>query len=307
MTALADTVDRASEQASDSVRATEITPPGRVVGGRYRIRSLLGRGGMGRVWRAEDQATKRPVALKQLLVRGPRPAEMCVATYSSALREARAATWVDHIGAVKIYDVVEDRGPWIVMELLQGRTLKDAGRAEGRLPVDEVARVGLCLVDVLRAIHGVDLVHCDVKPGNVHLGVSGRVVLFDFGIATATGDHARTATGEFAGSPAYVAPERIRGAAVAPTCDLFSLGATLFAAVEGRSPFDQGSSLDTLIAVARGTPAPFVRAGPLAPVIAGLLTRDPEQRLTLDEAEAAIRRTTAAPQRRPIRQQEVQP
>lgn len=272
-------------------------PTGRLVASRYRLRALLGRGGMARVWLADDMTLDRSVALKQILLDGLESAEKRTTARESALREARAAAQVNHAGAVTIYDTVTDDGcPWIVMELLPGRTLHEALVAIGPLPVDEVTRVGLCLLDVLQETHRAGIVHLDVKPSNVHLCDDVRVVLTDFGIAHATGSSPAVA-GTFAGSPAYVAPERLEGddfgpAAddFGPAADLFSLGATLFAAVEGVAPFDRGSIRDTFIAVAEGAPAPFRLAGPLRPVIEGLLTKDPGRRLTADQTRVALQR-----------------
>jgi serine/threonine protein kinase len=244
---------------------------------------------MGRVWLAADEVLHRPVALKQILLDGPESAQTRAAARRCALREARAAARVDHIGAVRIHDLVEHDGcPWIVMEPLSGRTLQEALNAAGPQPVDEVTRIGLCLVDVLEATHLAGIVHRDVKPGNVHLCDDGRVVLTDFGIAC-TINRAGSATGTFAGSPAYLSPEQLDGGAFGPASDLFSLGATLFAAVEGRAPFDRGTLSATLAAVADEPPAPFLRAGPLRPVIEGLLTKDPERRLSADRARAGLR------------------
>ncbi|MDX6250277.1 MAG: eukaryotic-like serine/threonine-protein kinase [Kribbellaceae bacterium] len=263
---------------------------GRLVAGRYRIRSLLGHGGMGLVWLAEDEVLRRPVALKQLVPHPPVSEELLVTARARALSEARATARVDHVGAVRIYDLVEDDGlPWIVMELLSGRTLKDVVAAEGPLPASEVARIGLRLLDSLQAAHRAGVVHRDVKPGNVYLCDAGRVVLADFGIASTAGDDATVADGEFAGSPAYVSPERVRSDEAGPASDLFSLGATLFAAVEGRVAFDKGSLFDTLTAVLHDPPAPFLRAGPLGPVIEGLLAKVPERRLSAEAARTALR------------------
>jgi serine/threonine protein kinase len=264
-------------------------PGAHLVAGRFRLRSLLGRGGMGRVWLADDELLDRPVAVKQLVLNGLEPAPMRAQAWACALREARAAARVDHTGAVRIYDVVQEEGcPWIVMELLPGRTLRQTLNEAGPLPVRQVTRVGLRLVDVLQATHRAGIVHRDVTPGNVHLCGGGRVVLTDFGIACAI-DDASPAAGTFPGTPAYVSPERLDGGDSGPACDLFSLGATLFTAVEGRPPFDRGSLLATLTAVLVDRPAPFLRAGPLRPVIEGLLAKDPRLRLSADQARAALR------------------
>jgi serine/threonine protein kinase len=244
---------------------------------------------MGRVWLAEDEVLRRSVALKQILLDGLRTAKMRAEAWECAIREARAAARVDHVGAVRVYDVVDDdRCPWIVMEPLSGRTLRDTLYAEGPLPIHEVTRVGLCLLDVLQATHEAGVVHLDVKPSNVHLCDDARVVLTDFGVACDV-DEAPSATATFAGSPAYVAPERVDSGAFGPASDLYSLGATLFAAVEGRPPFDRDSVHATFTAVVNDAPAPFEHAGRLRPVIEGLLAKDPRRRLTVDQTRAALR------------------
>jgi serine/threonine protein kinase len=269
--------------------ALETAPAGRLVARRFRLRALLGRGGMGRVWLADDEVLERPVAVKQVLLHGLGSAEMRSEAWACALREARAAARVDHDGAVRIYDIVEDnRCPWIVMEPLPGRTLQQALNATGHLPVHQVTTLGLRLLEVLQATHRAGIVHGDVKPANVHLCGGGRVVLTDFGIACAIGD-ACSATGTFPGTPAYIAPERLDGGACGPASDLFSLGATLFAAIEGWPPFDRGSLVATLTALIADAPAPSLRAGPLRPVIEGLLAKDPARRLSIGQARAAFR------------------
>jgi serine/threonine protein kinase len=274
----------AAPAEAQHTRAVDGTVPGgRVVAHRYQLQALLGRGGMGRVWLAFDMTLRRAVALKQILLDERATAWEC------ALREARAAACVDHGGAVTIFDIVTDGGlPWIVMEALPGRTLREVLDDAGPLPVEQVARVGLCLLDVLAQTHRAGIVHLDVKPSNVHLCDDDRVVLTDFGIA-ATVSGPPSAGGTFSGSPAYIAPERLDGDEVGPAADLFSLGATLFAAVEGVAPFDRGSVRDTFIAVAAGARAPFRRAGRLRPVIEGLLARDPDRRPGVDETRAALR------------------
>ena len=262
---------------------------GRLVAARYRLRSMLGRGGMGEVWLAEDELLERPVALKQVTPSDPASDESVRAARMRAVREARAAARVDHDGAVRIYDVVKDDGrPWIVMEALSGRTLAAALDAEGSLPMDQVTAVGLGLLDVLQATHRAGIVHRDVKPGNVHLCDGGRVVLMDFGISRTMDDGPTVSSGLLAGSPAYISPEQFRSGEVGAAADLFSLGATLFAAVEGRAPFDRGDLFATLTAVVVDTPGPFRRAGPLRPVIEGLLAKEPDQRLSIEQTRAAL-------------------
>ncbi|WP_328323951.1 serine/threonine protein kinase [Kribbella sp. NBC_00382] len=265
--------------------APTIVGSGLLVAGRYRLVALLGRGGMGRVWLAEDELMQRRVALKQVMLSG----QAAEYVRASALAEARAAARLDHDSTVKVHDIIEDSGEqWIVMELLSGRTLAEAVAADGPLPIAEVRRIALHLVDALRAIHRAGLVHSDVKPANVQLCGDGRVVLMDFGIATEIDDEQTLSSAAMAGSPAYMSPERARGDAVGPASDLFSLGATLFAGVEGRSPFGAGDPFSTLVAVVEARPAPFVHAGPLRPIIEALLSKAPADRPTPDQTSAAL-------------------
>jgi len=266
--------------AEPTVGSTRVGASRRIAG-RYRPRRLLGRGGMGRVWLADDELLDRQVALKQVLVG------------QSALGEARALARLDHIGVVRVHDLIEDGGdPWIVMEVLSGRTL-GAAVADGPLRVAEVASIGLRLLDALDAVHGAGLVHGDVKPANVQLCDDGRVVLTDFGIASPRDDESTMATGGMAGSPAYISPERARGDSIGAESDLFSLGATLFAAAEGRSPFGTGDPFSTLVAVVQEPPGPFQRAGTLRPVLEGLLAKKPADRLTIGQARALLRDVAA--------------
>ena len=266
-------------------------PAGRVVADRYRLRRLLGRGGMGAVWLAVDQRLRRRVAIKQLLLAGVVSDEERLAARTRLRYEARLAARVDHPGTVQIYDLAEEDGePWIVMEALGGRTLEATLRDRGPLPVASTTRLGLGLLEVLEATHRAGVVHRDVKPGNVQLCGRGRVVLTDFGIAATTRDGSDSCNGRVSGSPAYMAPEQAHGR-VEPASDLFSLGATLYAAVEGRSPFAKGCPAATLSAVVDDPPAPFLRAGPLGPVIEGLLAKDPARRLDTDQARRALRRS----------------
>jgi serine/threonine protein kinase len=267
-----------------------IEPARRVVAGRYRLRRLLGRGGMGAVWLAVDEALHRPVAIKQLLLGGLATDEERLAARARLLREAQLAARVDHWGTVRVYDVAEETGdPWIVMEALPGRTLEAALRDDGPLPVGQVTSLGLCLLDALEATHRAGIVHRDVKPSNVQLCGGPRVVLTDFGIASTIEDGSATSASEIVGSPAYMSPEQVHGSECEPASDRFSLGATLFAAVEGSSPFGKGSPVATLTAVVTDPPAPLLRAGPLGPVIEGLLAKDPARRLGPDQARGALR------------------
>ncbi|GAA0918273.1 hypothetical protein Vau01_018720 [Virgisporangium aurantiacum] len=226
--------------------------------------------------------------------------------WTRVLGEARAAARVGHAGVIGIHDVVWDGDcAWIVMEPLSGRTLAEALVADGPLPFDDVVHIGLGLLDALQAIHRAGIVHRDVKPGNVHLCDGGRVVLTDFGIAGNAGEQCDGPMGAVAGSPAYVSPEQLNGVRPEPASDLFSFGATLFAAAEGVAPFDRGDVFATVVAVLAGAPAPFRRAGPLGPVIAGLLTKEPEGRLTAAQARGVLlllqKRMTGSPSDGPNR------
>ena len=260
---------------------------GRVIGGRYRLSEALGQGGMGVVWMAHDDLLDRTVALKEVV--GSVASED---VRERLLREARAAARLDHPGAVRIYDVVDEddhsTAPWIVMEVLTGRTLKDAVNTDGPLPPRRVAEIGVALIDALAAAHRAGILHRDVKPGNVQLCDDGRVVLTDFGIASIAGDSSITRTGDIVGSPAYMSPERARGEELGPESDLFALGATLYAAVEGVQPFDRETPLATLTAIVSDPPRPCRNAGPLAPVLDGLLAKDPAQRMSADEAREKL-------------------
>ena len=244
---------------------------------------------MGRVWLAEDELLHRPVALKQDLLSDPTSGVSPSAAPSRLLTEASAAANVNHNGAVSIYDVVTDGGHhWIVMEPLFGRTLAELIAREGALQVAQVTGIGLRLLEVLQSAHRVGIVHCDVKPANVHICDDGRVMLTDFGLAHRMVDGDGANTQIFAASPVYTAPERLRGGSPEPASDLFSVGATLFAAVEGKPPFHGTSLFDTVVAVVEGRPAPVLRAGPLRPVLEGLLAKSPADRLGSEQARLAL-------------------
>ncbi|MGE5135813.1 MAG: serine/threonine-protein kinase [Gemmatimonadota bacterium] len=267
----------------------------RVVAGRYRLLTSLGSGGMGTVWRAEDELLGRPVAVKEIIPPPGVTAEESQNLRERTLREARTAARLGHPNVVAVYDVVEDGGrPWIVMELLQARSLRDIVQEDGPLPVPEAARIGLQVLAALRAAHRLGIVHRDVKPGNVLIGGDGRAVLADFGIARGLDSPTLTTTGMLVGSPSYIAPERARGQRGGPASDLWSLGATLYAAVEGRPPYERDGALPTLTAVVTQPPDPPRRAGALWPVISGLLRHDERQRLSPDAVESMLARLTQA-------------
>jgi serine/threonine protein kinase len=259
--------------------------PGRVVGGRYALTDVLGRGGMGTVWLATDQVLERQVALKEVTFSVDLSDEDRRILRERTMREARAAARLDHPCVTTVYDVIEDGGkPWLVMERVSARSLQEILEEHGPLPPAAVARIGLDVLAALEAAHEAGIVHRDVKPANVLVGRNGGACLTDFGIATATGDSSLTTGGALIGSPSYMAPERANGQEPRPPVDLWSLGATLYAAVEGRPPFDRGEAMATLMAVVSEDPAPMVRAGPLGPVLVGLLTKDPGRRSTPEQA-----------------------
>ncbi|MEV4352572.1 serine/threonine-protein kinase, partial [Actinoplanes sp. NPDC049596] len=267
-----------------------------VIGGRYRLLEIVGEGGMGRVWRAHDELLQRVVAVKEVTFLGPQ-----------VVREARAAARLDHPGVVQVFDVTwyRDRS-WIVMEYVPSRSLQQAVRDDGPLPPREVARIGSQVLAALRSAHAAGVLHRDVKPGNVLLAADGRVVLSDFGLAT-FGERDQ-GPDPLMGSPLFVAPERVRGAEAGPEADLWSLGATMYAAVEGRAPFDRGDTDESLRALLDEEPHPVRRAGPLGPLLLDLLDKDPADRPTAAETEARLRDTgiwrgratvAAPPRRRP--------
>ncbi|MEU5666085.1 serine/threonine-protein kinase [Streptomyces longwoodensis] len=262
----------------------------RLVAGRYRLVSPLGEGGMGTVWRARDEVLHREVAVKEVRAPAGLPASDVERMYTRLEREAWAAARVAHRNVVTVYDVAtEDGRPWIVMELVRGISLAEVLDAEGPLSPRRAAYIGAEVLAALRAAHAAGVLHRDVKPANVLLSNDDRVVLTDFGIATVEGSSALTMTGEVIGSPEFLAPERALGRTPGPESDLWSLGVLLYAAVEGASPFRQHTPLSTLRAIVdEQLPAPR-RAGPLAPVIEGLLRKDPAERMTAETAERDLR------------------
>jgi eukaryotic-like serine/threonine-protein kinase len=261
----------------------------RLLAGRYRLRVIIGRGGMGVVWQARDELLGRDVAVKEIVWPPHLDAAEWDLARQRAQREAQMAARLSHPNVVGIYDVVaEDDRPWIIMELVPYRSLRDQVQEDGPLTPAQAAQVGLGILGALRAAHKAGVLHRDVKPANVLIAPEGRVVLTDFGIARATDSPVLTGTGVLVGSPSYISPERALGSRAAAPADLWGLGACLYAAVEGRPPFDREGALASLTAVVIDEPDPPVRAGPLWPVISGLLRKDPGQRLSLDEVEGML-------------------
>ncbi|MFJ8188454.1 serine/threonine-protein kinase [Streptomyces sp. NPDC096094] len=270
----------------------------RLLAGRYRLGDVLGRGGMGTVWRAEDETLGRTVAVKELRFPGNIDEEEKRRLITRTLREAKAIARIRNNSAVTVYDVVEeDDRPWIVMELVEGKSLAEAIREDGLLEPKRAAEVGLAVLDVLRSAHREGILHRDVKPSNVLIAEDGRVVLTDFGIAQVEGDPSITSTGMLVGAPSYISPERARGHKPGPAADLWSLGGLLYAAVEGAPPYDKGSAIATLTAVMTENLEEPKNAGPLRDVIYGLLNKDPAHRLDDAGARALLNKVIHAPDR----------
>jgi tRNA A-37 threonylcarbamoyl transferase component Bud32 len=263
------------------VRAMQaVTGPGRVVAGRYELLGRIGQGAMGTVWRARDLVLTREVAIKEVRLPDLMPDQDRKILRERTLREARVSAKLNHPGVVTVYDVIEAGGtPWIVMELVAARSLEQVLAHDGPLPPRQVASIGVMLLGALASAHAAGIVHRDVKPGNVLITGDSRAVLTDFGIATLDGDPGLTQAGMVMGTPGFCAPERIRGAPASPASDLWSLGATLYAAVTGRGPFEgQGSPMAVLASIVHSDPPPLPAAGQLGMVIHSLMSKDPAQR-----------------------------
>jgi len=260
---------------------TDPEAPERLIAGRYRLGEQLGRGGMGTVWRAVDTMLDRDVAVKELRLPRLVDDEERATMSARMLREARAAARIDHPNVVTIFDVAEEDGqPWIVMELVRGMSLAQELEKNGPIPPVQVAEMGLRLLAALEAAHEVGVLHRDVKPANVLLARNGRVVLSDFGVASVEDSATLTQAGAMVGSPEYLAPEQIAGEPPGPASDLFSLGATLFEAVEGRAAYRRSTHAATLGAVAAGRFPEIFLAGPMTPVLKALMAKDPARRAT---------------------------
>ncbi|MFG1998483.1 serine/threonine-protein kinase [Spirillospora sp. NPDC048911] len=259
---------------------------------RYRLLSVVGSGGMGTVWRAYDEMLDRDVAVKEVrlpehLTEGERRL-MC----RRLIDEARATAALRHPGVVVVHDVIiEDGRPWVIMEFLEARSLRQIITEDGPVAPDRAAEIGVAVLGVLRAAHGAGILHRDVKPSNVLVCDDGRVLLTDFGLAVHMDqgrEIADTIVAGIEGSPAYLSPERVLAEPSVEASDLWSLGATLYAAVEGRSPFLRSHALASMVAVLMGEYEPSARGGRLTPVIDGLLRQEPDDRLSAGETSREL-------------------
>ncbi|MBK1785941.1 protein kinase domain-containing protein [Prauserella cavernicola] len=263
-----------------------MTEQGDLVAERYRLLAPIGRGGMGVVWRARDERLDRPVAVKVLLVDSGADEQ----AMRRAMREGRVAAKLRHPHAIMVHDVVEHDGkPCLVMEFLPAKSLAAVLAERGPLPADEIARLGAQVASALAAAHAEGIVHRDVKPANVLLADDGTAKIADFGISRAVGEATVTGAGLIAGTPAYLAPEVAAGGEASFASDVFSLGATLYAALEGRPPFgDDENPIALLRRIADGASVPPSRPGPLADVLSWLLRTEPGQRPEMATAHDAL-------------------
>ena len=247
-----------------------------LIAGRYQVLRAIGRGGMGTVWLCRDNVLGREVAVKQM---GALSGESATET-KRAMREARSAAAFSHPNAVAVYDVVNHHErTWLVMEYVEGQTLADEISRDGQLSPRRVAEIGAQLAGALARAHERRIVHRDIKPANVLIDKAGRPKISDFGIARGQGDDQLTAIGFITGTPGYLSPELARGADPHPASDVWALGATLYAAVEGRSPYESRSNPIALLrAIATEPPRPMTHAGALAPAIAAMMDEDPARR-----------------------------
>ncbi|MFQ1003290.1 serine/threonine-protein kinase [Modestobacter sp. SSW1-42] len=266
-----------------------MTAPGSRVAGRYLVRSRLGGGAMGAVWLARDELLGRDVAVKQVLIPVGSDPEATAGHREAAMREGRIAARLTHPHAVSVYDMVDDGGtPWLVMEYLPSRSLAQVLAEQGTLPVQQVATIGAQVADALVATHAAGVVHRDVKPGNILIGEGGRaeglVKITDFGISRARGDVSLTQTGVVKGTPAYLAPEVARGQEPDEASDVYSLGATVYAALEGTPPFGMTENpLEMLYRVAGGDFTRPRNAGALTRPLMRMLDSDPGRRPSMTE------------------------
>ena len=276
-----------------------VTTPGRLVAGRYRLRSQLGGGGMGTVWLARDELLGRQVAVKQVLTAAGVSEAEADQQRQRALREGRIAARLSHPHAISVYDVALESGqPWLVMEYLPSRSLAAVLTEDGVLRVDQVAQIGAQVADALAATHAAGIVHRDVKPANILIGRGGRieglVKITDFGISHASGDVTLTQTGQITGTPAFLSPEVAQGHEMTSASDVFSLGATLYTCIEGQPPFGmEDNALAMLHRVAGGSIVPPRRAGSLTAPLLRMLAADPSDRPDMPEVRDELAKLAA--------------
>ncbi|OJY42196.1 serine/threonine-protein kinase [Pseudonocardia sp. 73-21] len=263
----------------------------RRIGGRYRLSAHLGSGAMGTVWSGYDEVLQRRVAVKELKVPPGVPSQEALDLRERIMREARALGGLSHPNVITVFDVVDNDGdPMVVLELVPSRNLATMIGEQGSLTIQQAAVVGFATAGGLRAAHRAGITHRDVKPGNVLVADDGRVKLTDFGIARNSADAPMTSIGLVLGSPAYIAPEVAAGQAVTPAADLWGLGATLFAAVEGRPPYDvHGDPVSTITEVVDGDVPRPRGSGPVVDVIVALMKKDPDARMPLEEVRQRLR------------------
>jgi len=267
-----------------------LPPGGRTLAGRYRLESVIGKGSMGTVWAATDEVLHRRVAIKEIDFPPGMPPGEIQQLHKRTLREARAVAALSNPYVITLFDILTlHTGPVIVMELLHARSLAEVIKHVGRLPDGQAATIGVAVASGLLAAHAAGITHRDVKPGNVLICDDGRIKLTDFGIARSSGEQTMTATGLLLGSPAYIAPEVANGVPAGPISDAWGLGGMLFACVEGRPPFDQGTAIATLTSVVKDPVPPHPHSGRLGAVISGLLVKTPQLRMRIDRALTIMR------------------
>ena len=267
-----------------------LPPGGRTLAGRYRLESVIGKGSMGTVWAATDEVLHRRVAIKEIDFPPGMPPGEVQQLHKRTLREARAVAALSNPYVITLFDILTlHTGPVIVMELLHARSLAEVIKQVGRLPDGQAATIGVAVASGLLAAHAAGITHRDVKPGNVLICDDGRIKLTDFGIARSSGEQTMTATGLLLGSPAYIAPEVANGVPAGPISDAWGLGGMLFACVEGRPPFDQGTAIATLTSVVKDPVPPHPHSGRLGAVISGLLVKTPQLRMRIDRSLTIMR------------------
>lgn len=272
-------------EATDASRSE-----GRLIADRYRMRTRIGGGAMGSVWSGVDELLRRPVAIKAVRLPPGMPEQEAAEVRERTLREARAIAVVSHPNVVTLYDIARDAGePFVVMELVPSRSLATILYEHGPLNDAQLATVTEAMASALETAHRAEIVHRDVKPGNVLLAEDGRIKLSDFGISRNLAEPTLTRTGIMLGTPAYIAPEVAAGDPATAAADLWGLGATLFAAAEGHPPYDsEDNPLATVTSVVRGPVPRPTKEGPIGEVISGLMVKDPQHRIPLPQVRERI-------------------